>query len=127
MELDGTLVDARKLNNGIVDIAGESGNLRVDSPRKAYKALDSDILDDTIFEFRESDNVIVNVIKESNNTTPYIAVDSHNTTVPGDSDNVLDVPSKAIVTDMLGMIEPDLTTSEYDMMDLDILGAKNGV
>jgi len=127
MEPDGTLVDARKLNNGIIDVARESGNLRVDSPRKAYEALDLDMLDDTIFEFRESNNVIVDAIKESNNTTPNIAVDSHNTTALRDLDNVLDVPSEAIATDMLSTTEPDLITSKYDMMDLDILGVKNRV
>jgi hypothetical protein len=115
------------LNNRIVDTARESGNPRVDSPRKAYKALDLDMPDDTIFEFRESNNITVNTIKESNITTPKIAVDSYNTIALRDSDNVLDVPSEAMATDMLGTIEPDPTTSKYDIIDLDILGAKNRV
>jgi hypothetical protein len=115
------------LNNRIVNTARELGNLRVDSPRKAYKALDLDMLDDTIFKFRESNNITVDVIKESNITTPKIAVDLYNTIVLRDLDNVLDVPSKAIATDILRTIEPDLTTSKYNIIDLDILGVKNRV
>jgi hypothetical protein len=115
------------LNNGIVNTARESGNLRVDSPRKAYKALDLDMPDDTIFEFRESNNVTVDVIKESNITTPKIAMDSYNTIALRDLDNVLDVPSKAMATDMLRTTEPDPTTSKYDIIDLDILRVKNRV
>ena len=54
-------------------------------------------------------------------------MDSYNTTALRDLDNVLDVPSKAIATDMLGTTELDPTTSKYDVIDLDILGAKNRV
>jgi hypothetical protein len=115
------------LNNRIVNTARELGNLTVDSPRKAYKALDLDILDDTIFEFRESNNVTVDAIKESNIITPKIAIDLYNTIALKDLDNVLDVPSKAMATDILRITEPDLTTSKYDIIDLGILGVKNRV
>src|SRR5437667_9026795 len=127
MELDRTLVNTRKLNDRITNIARESGNIRVNSPRKVYKALNLDMLDNMIFKFRESNNVTVNMIKELNNITPNIAMDLHNMTVLRDLDNVLDVPSKAMATDMLSITELDLTTSKYNMMDLDILGAKNRV
>jgi hypothetical protein len=127
-EPDGTLAYAGKLDDEIVDAAGESGNPGAESPGKAYDAaLDSGMPNDTIFEAGESDNMTVDAIEESNNTTTDIAADSHNTTAHklGDSDNVPDVPGDAIATEVLGTTEPDSTTSEYDMMDLDIPGRKD--
>ena len=125
-EPDGTLIDARQLDDATVDAAGDSGNPRVDSPVNDA-ALDSSIPDDTIFEFGESDNMTVDVIEESNNTATDIAVGSHNTTAHklGGSDNVPDVPGEAMAMDMFGTTEPDPTASEYDMMDFDIPGARN--
>lgn len=104
-EPDRSLVDAGQLDDAIVDAPWDSGNPRVDSPGKDV-ALDSGMLDDTIFEFGESDNMTVDTIEESNNTTTDMAVDT-TARKPGDSDNVPDVPG------------------EYDMMDVDIPGAKN--
>jgi hypothetical protein len=114
------------LHDAAIDVAGESGNPRVDSPRKDA-ALDSGMPDDTIFEFGAPGNMTVDAIEESNNTTTDIAVDSYNTTGRKlvDSDNVLDVPSESMAMDMPGMAKPDLITSEFDIMDLDILGAKS--
>ena len=125
-EPDGTLVDARQLDDATFDAAGSPGNPRVYSPIN-NAALETDILDDTIFEFEMFDNTTVEAIEESNNTATDIAVSSHDTTAQklGDSDNVLDVPGEAMAMDMFGTAEPDPTTSEYDMMDFNILGAKN--
>jgi hypothetical protein len=125
-ELDGTLVDAGQLHNVAIDAARESGNLRVDSLRKDA-ALDSSMPDDTIFEFGAPDNMTVDASEESNNTTTDIAADSHNTTTRklGDTDNVPDALGESMAVDIPGTAEPDLTILEYDMMDLDILGAKS--
>jgi hypothetical protein len=62
--------------------------------------LDSGVPDDTTFEFGESD------------TTSDIAVDSHTRQPTNLSQACL-------------VRQPDPTASEYDMMDLDIQGAKN--
>jgi hypothetical protein len=72
-------------------------------------------------------NIIVNASKELNNITTNIVVDLYNTIVHKlrDIDNVLDAPSELIAVDILGTIEPDLTTLEYNIIDLDILGAKS--
>jgi len=125
-ELDGTLVDAGQLHNAAIDAARESGNPRVDSPRKDA-ALDSSMPDDTIFEFGAPGNTTVDASEESNNTTTDMAADSHNTTARklGDTGNVPDAPGESMAVDIPGTAEPDLTTSEYDMMDLDIPGAKS--
>ena len=125
-ELDRTLVDARQLHDAAIDVARESGNPRVDSPRKDA-ALDLGIPDDTIFEFGAPSNMTVDAIKESNNTTTNMAADSYNTAGRKliNSDNVLDVPSESMSMDIPGIAEPDLITSEFDIMDLDILGAKS--
>lgn len=118
-ELDGTLVDAGQLHDAAIDASGEFGNPRVDSPRKDA-ALDSGIPDDTIFEFGAPSNMTIDAIEQSNNTTTDMT-----SRKLGDSDNVLDVPGESMAMDMLGTAEPDLTTSEFDMMDLDIPGAKS--
>jgi hypothetical protein len=83
--------------------------------------------DDTIFEFRAPGNITVDAIKESNNTTTNIVADSHNTTACKlrDSDNVLDVPGGSMAIDIPGTAEPDLITSKYDIIDLDIPRAKS--
>jgi hypothetical protein len=114
------------LHNIAINIARESGNPRVDLLRKDI-ALDLGILDDTIFEFRVPSNIIVDAIKESNNTITNIVADSYNTISHklSNSDNVLDIPSELIAIDILSTAELDLITSEFDIIDLDILGVKS--
>jgi hypothetical protein len=72
-------------------------------------------------------NIIVDANKESNNITTNMAADSYNTTVYklGDTNNMLDIPGESIAIDILGTAELDLTTLEYNIIDLDILGVKS--
>jgi len=124
--LDETLVDAGQLHDAAIDAAEEFGNPRADSARKDA-ALDSGMPDDTMFEFGAPGNMTVDAIEESSNTTTDMAADSDNTTARklGDADNVPDVPGESMAMDMPCTAEPDLTTSEFDMLDLDIPGAKS--
>lgn len=119
-EPDGLSVDVGQLDDAIVDAPENSGNPSVDSPRQDAAL---DMLGDTIFEIEEFGDMTVDMIEESNNTTIDMVVSSHNTT--GNSGNVPDVPSEAIALDMGSTAEPGSTTSEYDMMDVDVTGAKN--
>jgi hypothetical protein len=83
--------------------------------------------DDIIFEFRAPSNIIIDVNKESNNIIINIVVDLYNTIAYklGDMGNILDVPGELMAVDILGIAELNLTTSEYNIMDLDILRAKS--
>jgi len=83
--------------------------------------------DDTIFEFREPNNIAIDAIENSSNIITSIAIGSYYTTAykVRDSDIILDVPDKIIAIDILGTVGPDPITFEYDIMDLDILGAKS--
>ncbi len=69
----------------------------------------------------------VDAIEESNSTTTDMAADSQNMTAHklADSDNVPNVPGESMAMDMPGTAEPDLTTSKFNIMDLDIPGAKS--
>jgi hypothetical protein len=83
--------------------------------------------DDIIFEFKALSNTTVDVSEESNNITTDIIADSYNTTVRKlkDTGNMLDALSESMAVDIPDKAEPDLITSEYDIIDLNILGAKS--
>jgi len=83
--------------------------------------------DDIIFEFKAPSNTIVDASEESNNITTDIAADSYNTTARKlkDTGNILDASSESMAVDISGTAEPDLITSEYNIMDLNILRAKS--
>lgn len=123
--LNKAFVNARQLHNIAINAAKESGNPRVDSLKKDV-ALDLDMLNDIIFEFKALSNIIVDAIKESNNIIASIAADLYNTIAYKlrDSDNVLDMLSKSIIINILSIAKLDLVTSEYDVIDLDILRVK---
>jgi hypothetical protein len=56
-----------------------------------------------------------------------MAVDLYNTTAYKlrDTNNILDILSKSIAIDIPGIVELDLITSEYNIIDLDIPRAKS--
>jgi hypothetical protein len=107
-----------------VDALGESEDPSVDSLRKPYNAT-LDLYrepDGTVVELGESDNMTVDAVGESNNKILDAPVESDNATVRvlGDSDNAIDVLQESMAMDVLDKTEVDRTTSEYDVMDLDI-------
>jgi hypothetical protein len=114
------------LHNAAINIAKEFGNPRVNLLKKDI-ALNLSILDNTIFKFKAPSNIIVNANKELNNTMTNIAIDLHNIIACKlrDMGNILNAPSELIVVDILGIVKPDLTTLEYNIMDLNILRAKS--
>jgi hypothetical protein len=85
--------------------------------------------DGTVVELGESDNMTVDAVGESNNEILDAPVESDNATVCvlGDSDNAIDVLQESMAMDVLDKTEVDRTTSEYDVMDLDIPEAKSRV
>jgi hypothetical protein len=131
-ESDGTSVDMPgELNYTSVDALGESDNPSVESLGKLYNAeLDLDREPDgTVVEHGESDSMTIDAVGELNNAILDAPMESDNATVHvlGDSDNAIDVLQESIAMDMLDTTEVDPTTSEYDMMDLDIPEAKSTV
>ena len=129
-KLNRILVNTRQLYNIIINIIiniiRESKNLRVNSLKKDI-ALDLSILNDIIFEFKAPSNIIVDANKELNNITTNIIAGSYNTTAYKlkDISNILDAPGELIVVDILNIIELDLMTLKYNIIDLDILKAKS--
>lgn len=111
-----------------VDALNESNNTFVDSTGKPYNAiLDSDReLDGMGVEFGGSDNKTIDTVGQLKTTTEDAPVELDNAIdqVLGDSDNAKDVLQESTVMDIFDTIGVDLTTSEYDMMDLDVLEAK---
>jgi S-adenosylmethionine/arginine decarboxylase-like enzyme len=85
------------------------------------------MLNDIIFEFKVLSNIIVDANKESNNIITNIAADLYNTTAYKlrNTNNILDILSKLIAVDILGITKLDLITSEYNIINLDILGVKS--
>jgi hypothetical protein len=142
-ESDSTpVVGLRESDSTTVDVPGESDYTNVyalresDDPSvdllgKLYNAtLNTDReLDGTVVELEESDNMTVDAVRESNNTILDTPVESDNATdhVIGDSENAIDVLQESMAMDVLDTTEVDRTTSECDMMDLDILEAKSRV
>jgi len=131
-ESDSTTVDVPKESDYTNFYAlRELDDLSVDSLRKLYNAtLDTDREPDgTVVELEESDNITVNAVRESNNTILNAPVELDNTTyhVLRDSENAIDMLRESMAMDVLDTIEVDRTTSEYDIMDLNILEAKNRV
>jgi hypothetical protein len=119
----------KELNYTSVDALRELDNLSVDSLRKLYNTkLDLDKeLDSTVVEHRESDSITINAVRELNNVILDALIELDNATVYvlKDLDNVIDVLQESIAIDMLNITKVDLTTSKYDIMDLDILEAKS--
>jgi hypothetical protein len=131
-ESDSTSVDMPKeLNYTSVNALGESDNPSVDSLRKLYNAeLDLDREPDGIVvEHGELDSITIDAVGELNNAILDALMESDNATVHvlRDLDNAIDVLQESIAMDMLDTTEVDPTTSEYDMIDLDILEAKSTV
>jgi hypothetical protein len=131
-ESDSTTVDVpRESDYTNVDALGESDDPSVDSLWKPYNVtLDLDREPDgTVVELGESDNMTVDAVGESNNEILDAPVESDNATVCvlGDSDNAIDVLQESMAMDVLDKTEVDRTTSEYDVMDLDIPEAKSRV
>jgi hypothetical protein len=125
---DGTIVDLpRKSDYATDDAPGEPDN----SLGNPYNVtLDSDKEPDrTIVKFGELNNMIVDAVEESNDTTMNAPVELDNAIfhMLGDSDNATDMPGEAMSTDTLNMTEVDPTTSQYDMIDLDIPGTNSRV
>ncbi len=114
-----------------IDALGESDNLSIDLPGKPNNpTLDSDLEPDgTAVELGELDSMAINAIGESNNTILDTPVESDNTLVHllGDSDNAIDVIQESMAMDVLDTTGGDPTSSECDIMDLDIPGAKSRV
>jgi hypothetical protein len=131
-ESDGTTVDMPGESDYTnIDALRESDNLSVDSLGKLYNAeLDIDREPEgTVVEPGESDNMTIDEVGELNNAILDAPMESDNATVHvlGDSDNAIDVLQESTAMDMLDITEVDPTTSEYDMMDLDIPEAKSTV
>jgi hypothetical protein len=131
-ELDGTIVDMpRESDYTNVDAPRESDNPSVDSLGKPSSAtLDSDREPDgTAVELGESDNMTIDAVGESNNTIPGTPVESGNATIHviGDSDNAIDMLGESMAIDVLDKTEVGPTTSDYDIMELDIPEAKSRV
>jgi len=121
-------MDTTALNRlcSTVEAARESGSLGVDSPGKDT-TLDSGMPDEPLLEFGEPENMTIDAIENSNNTTTGIAAGSHHTTAHkvSDSENVPNVPDEAIAMNILGTAKPDTTILNHDMMKSNIPEAKN--
>ena len=131
-ESDGTTVDVpRELDYTNVDAPRESDNPSVDSLGKpSSTTLDSDREPDgTVVERGESDNMTIDAVGESNNTILGAPVESDNAIahVLRDSDNAIDILGESMAIDVLDKTEVGPTTTEYDIMELDIPEAKSRV
>jgi hypothetical protein len=107
------------LYNIAINTFKEFGNPRIDSLKKDI-AFNLNILNDTIFEFKALNNIIVDAIKKSNNI--IINIIGYKLK---DLENVLNVFSKLIAINILSIIKLDLITLKFDIIDLNILKAKS--
>jgi RecJ-like exonuclease len=129
-ESDSIIVEVPRESEYInVYTLGESDDSSVVSLGKLYNAtLNTDREPDSIVvELEESDNMTINALRESNNIILDAPMESDNATdhVIRDSEKAIDMLRESM--DILDTTEMDRTTSEYDMMDLDILEAKSRV
>jgi hypothetical protein len=129
-ESDSTLVNMPKeLNYTSVDALGESDNPSVDLLKKLYNTeLDLDReLDGIVVKHRELDSITIDMVGKLNNAILDTLMELDNATVHvlRDLDNAIDVLQESIAMDMLDTTEVDPTTSEYNMINLDILKAKS--
>ena len=130
--MDGTIVNVlRELDYTNVDAPRELDNLSVDSLRKpSSTTLNLDREPDSIVVERgESDNITINVVRESNNTILGAPMELDNAIayILRDLDNAIDILGESMVIDVLDKTEVGLTTTEYNIMELDILEAKSRV
>ena len=120
-ESDYTNIDTpRELDNPSVDSLGKPSSAILDSDREP---------DSTVVELGESDNMTIDAVGESNSTILGAPVEPDNARahVLRDSDNAIDVLGESMAIDVLGKTEVAPTTSEYDIMELDIPEAKSRV
>jgi 3-methyladenine DNA glycosylase AlkC len=103
-----------------VNILEQSDHTRVNSLRKLYNiTLNTDKeLDSIITKLRKSDNLLVNTVKELNNKTLNILIKS---------DNTANVFIKSIVINILNTIKINLTTFDYNIINLNTTERKNNI
>ena len=120
-ELESTSAVWLRESDGItVDVPGESDYITVDALVESVNPSVDSIgePDGKTVELGESDKMTVDAVGGSAPDVPSVQL-------LGDSESARDMPGQAMAMDVHDTTEVDPTLSEYDMMDLDIPGAKS--